>query len=84
MRHRWILAALLAAAAIALVGAQPSSADPGHGQGNGEGHGGKLDHYCRRPTSATPKVGSGTTTSAYSGGFAPTLTRDLDSPEAPG
>jgi 6-phosphogluconolactonase (cycloisomerase 2 family) len=31
MRHRSILAALLAATAFALVGAQASSADPGHG-----------------------------------------------------
>ena len=44
MRHRWILGALLAAAAIALVGAQASSAEPGHGhgQGHGEEQGGKL------------------------------------------
>ena len=42
MQHRPILAALLAAAAVALVGAQASSADRGPGQGHGKGHGGKL------------------------------------------
>src|SRR4051794_22744149 len=40
MRHRSILAALLAATALALVGAGASSAHPGHGHGNGH-HGGR-------------------------------------------
>ena len=35
MRHRPILAALLAATALALVGAQASSAHPGHGHHRG-------------------------------------------------
>ena len=58
MRHRPILAALLAAAAVALVGAQASSADRGHGQGHGKGHGGKLV-FVRRTSS--PVTGSPST-----------------------
>jgi 6-phosphogluconolactonase (cycloisomerase 2 family) len=40
MKHRWILAALLAVTALALVGAQASFARPGHGHDHG--HGNKL------------------------------------------
>ena len=44
MKHRSVLAALLALVAAALVGAQPSFAHPGHGQGQGKGNSPALGH----------------------------------------
>ena len=47
MKHRPVLAALLATAALALVGSQAAFADPGHGSGNLV-----FVHMIRHPVSA--------------------------------